>query len=264
MLGVMDNTQLPPGGDPQDYMQTQEFGPAGAQPWQQPRRPKPPRQHGRVLWWGAGLALVAVLAGGGTYTATALASSASPAGPTGQAAQLNSLLNSAGSPSSAAAAAAFARTTASTKNTRCQNLATKAKAAGHPVAAQRLLRLCRSRLARLRFVGGLHGSFTFKAKDGTTTLAYMRGTVQSVTSSDVVVKASDGTTWTWALEKNTVVRQGGKKASTSALADGEHVFAAGPVTGGNYQARLIVIARASTAKTPSSAPSPSPTPASGS
>jgi hypothetical protein len=257
----MDDTQLPPGGDPQDYMRTQELGPVGAQPWQQPGRPKPPRRHSRVLWWGTGLALVAVLAGGAGYAA--LASSASPSGPTGQAAQLNSILNSAGSPSAAAAAAAFARTTAST-NTPCKNRAAKAKAAGHPIAAQRLLRVCRGRLALVRLLGGLHGSFTFKSKDGTTTLAYIRGAIQSVSGSDVVVKASDGTTWTWALEKNTVIRQDGKKAAASALTDGEHVFAAGPVISGNYQARLIVVQRTSGAGAPHSSPSPSPSPASGS
>jgi len=261
----MDNTQLPAGGDPQDYTRTQELGPAGAHPWQRPGRPKPPRRHSRMLWWSAGLALVAVLAGGGAYAATALASSASPAGPTGQAAQLNSLLKSAGWPSAASAAGAFARTTASTaaKN-RCQDRAAKAKAAGHAAAAQRLLRLCRSRLARVRLVGGLHGSFTFKTKTGTTTLAYIRGGIQSVSSSDVVVKAADGTTWTWALGSSTVIREGGKKVTASALADGGRVFVAGPVTSGKYQARLIVIARTSATRTPSSVPSPSPAPASGS
>ena len=59
----------------------------------------PPRRRGRAAWWGAGLALAAVLAGG-TIAATQLTGSASPAppGPTGQAAALNTMLNSASSP----------------------------------------------------------------------------------------------------------------------------------------------------------------------
>ncbi len=290
MLQAMNDNEVPPGGDPQDYMRTQDLGPVGAQNWQPnwqawdqqagqapplsgrvlgpsspsspSSSPKPPRRHGRALWWGAGLALVAVLAGGGAYAATALSSSATPAGPTGQAAQLNDIINTASSPSSAAAAGTFAQTAASTTTAShpCLSRAAKLKAAGHPKAAARVLLLCRSPLARIRLIGGIHGQFTFKTKTGTTTLAYERGAIQSVSGSDVVVKASDGTTWTWVEQSNTVIRQGGKKASTSALTAGEHVFAAGPVVSGAYQARLIAVQQASSGSTPS----PSPSPASGS
>jgi hypothetical protein len=268
-------------------MRTQEIGPVGAQPWQpgQPGRPssdqragqapplqgrvlsasnspKPPPRHRRALLWGAGLALVAMLAGGGAYAATQLSSSASPAGPTGQAAQLNDILNSAQSPTSASAASSFAQTTSSTStaNHPCLARAAKLKADGHTHAAEHVLLLCRSPLARLRLIGGEHGSFTFKTKSGSTTLAFERGQIQSVSGNNVVVQAADGTTWTWVLQSNTVIRQDGKKASTSALTSGEHVFAGGPVVGGAYQARLIVVQ-----KTPSSpTPSPSASPASGS
>jgi hypothetical protein len=280
----MDKNELPPGGDPQDYMRTQEIGPVGAQPWQsgQPggqawgqqagqappvqgrvlsasNSPKPPRRHSRALLWGAGLALVALLAGGGAYAATALSSSASAAGPTGQAAQLNDILNSASSPTSAAAVSSFAKTTTATATAShpCLARAAKLKAAGHPIAAERVLVLCRSPLARLRLLGGLHGSFTFKTKTGTTTLAYQRGSIQSVNGNDVVVQSSDGTTWTWVLQSSTVIRQGGKKTTTSSLADGEHVFAGGRVVSGAYDAKLIVVQKASSSSTPS--PSPSPT-----
>jgi len=287
----MDKNELPPGGDPQDYMRTQEIGPVGAQPWQsgqasgQPggqawgqqagqapplkgqvlsgsNSPKPPRRHNRALLWGAGLALVAMLAGGGAYAATALSSSTSPAGPTGQAAQLNDILNSASSPTSADSVSSFAKTTAATAAAShpCVARAAKLKAAGHPVAAERVLLLCRSPLARLRLIGGLHGSFTFKTKTGTTTLAYQRGAIQSVNGNNVVVQSSDGTTWTWVLQSGTVIRQGGKKATTSALADGEKVFAGGPVVSGAYDAKLIVVQKAQSGSTPS----PSPSPASGS
>jgi hypothetical protein len=207
--------------------------------------------------WAAGLAVIAVLVGGSAFAVTKLAASATPAGPTGQAAQLNNLLNDASSPQSAAAANTFAETSStptpapSATPGPCRARAAKLKAAGHPFAAERLLLLCRSPLKRLRLLGGIHGMFTFKNKNGTTTLAYERGVIQSVSGSNVVVQASDGTTWTWVLESNTVVRQGGKKTTSSALSDGQHVFAGGPVVSSAYQARLIVIQASSS---PSSSP----------
>jgi len=299
----MDNTQQqPPGGDPQDFWPTQELGRAASQAgpgwgqppgqagpgwgqppgrarpgWGQPpgqgSPPAPPRRRGRAVWWGAGLALVALLAGGGLAAAN-LTGSASPAptGPTGQAAQLNTMLNSASSPTSAAAASTFGTTSANgtaSANTAgsaaaasrpCLSKAAKLKAAGHPYAAKFALWRCRRRLARVRALGGIHGQFTFQTKSGTRTLAYERGAVESVSGSDIVVQATDGTTWTWVLESNTVIRQHGKRAAASALADGEHVFAGGPVVGGAYDARLIVIM----ANSGSSSPSPTPSPSSGS
>jgi hypothetical protein len=102
-------------------------------------------------------------------------------------------------------------------------------------------------------VAGIHGEFTFRArKGGVKTLAFERGTVKSVTSSSVTVAASDGTTWTWHLVSNTVVRQGGKKVGASALADGQPVFAGGPVISGADQARLIAIRPAQAASAPAS------------
>jgi len=86
----MDNMHEPPSGDPQDIWPTQEIGPSAgqpgpggpgqpfAQPGQGPGRPAKPRRRGRAVWWGAGLALVALLAGGGAAAAE-LASSTSPA-----------------------------------------------------------------------------------------------------------------------------------------------------------------------------------------
>ena len=60
-------------------------------------------------------------------------------------------------------------------------------------------------------------------------------------SADVVVRAPDGTTWTWVIVSDTVVREKGAKTATSALATGDTVFVGGPVVGGNKDARLIVI-----------------------
>jgi len=229
-----------------------------------PPPPSPPRRRGKAAWWGAGLALVAVLAGGGAFAATQLSGSTSPAtaGPTGQAAQLNALLNSASSPASAAAATNFGTASASSPGTDhpCLARAARLRANGHPYAAQTVLRLCRHRLRGIRLLGGIHGEFTFKTQTGYHTLAYERGTIDTVSGSDVVVQAADGTTWTWVLQSNTVIRQDRNKVTASALSDGEQVFAGGPVVSGVYDARLIVIRPASAG----TAPSPSPSPAAGS
>ena len=56
-----------------------------------------------------------------------------------------------------------------------------------------------------------------------------------------MIETSDGTTWTWPTVTDTVVRKGGSKTTTSALAPGELVFAGGPVVSGAKDARLIVI-----------------------
>jgi hypothetical protein len=237
-------------------------GPSG------PAGPRPPRRS-KGLIWGAGLALVALLAGGGAFAASQLAGSASPAsgsaGPTGQAAQLNALLDSASSPASAATAASLGAGTsgsggsATATNHPCLTRAAKLLAGGHPHEARVALERCRHPLQRVRLLGGIHGQFTFKTKSGYKTLAYERGDIESISGSEVTVQAPDGTTWTWALVSNTVVREGGQKVATSQLADGQQVFAGGPVVSGVYDARLIVIRPAT-----STTPAPSPTPASGS
>jgi hypothetical protein len=232
-----------------------------------PAAPTPPgrdpRRIGRGTRWAAGLAAVAVLAGGGV----ALASAGGPARPaaaaTGQAATLNTVLSSADSPTLADAAAASPTPAAGTakRGAACAKAAAQLKAAHRKTAARRVRAACRGRLARLRLmVRGIHGQFTFQTKKGAKTLAFERGTVQSVTATTVTVRASDATTWTWHLVSNTVVRQVGgqqagggrssKKVGASSLADGQRVFVGGPVVGGADNARLIVIRPATSATTP--------------
>ena len=94
-------------------------------------------------------------------------------------------------------------------------------------------------------LGGVDGEFTFHNKTGFHTLAFERGTIQSVSSSNVVIKAADGTTWTWQIVTDTVVRKNGAKTTTSALSAGETVFAGGPVASGAKDIRLIVVRAAS-------------------
>jgi hypothetical protein len=175
-----------------------------------PPDPSPGARKKRILRWGAGLTLAGFLAGGGI--AFALSGSGTPAASaagstqSAQAAVLNSAFSTAGS-----------------------------------TAANVPLRRIRWALARLRALGGVHGEFTYHNASGFHTLAFERGTITSVSGSDLVVRAPDGTVWTWQIVGNTVVRQHGAKTTTSALADGETVFTGGPVVNGARDSRLIVI-----------------------
>jgi hypothetical protein len=258
----------PPGYQPPGAgYQPPGYQPPAAPGYLPPGPSGPPRRRGRAAWWGAGLALAAVLAEG-AIAATQLAGSASPVppGPTGQAATLNTMLNSATSPASAAEAASFGAASPGTGSAVCASRAAKLKAAGFPGLAQAVLRRCGHPLRRIRLLGGIHGQFTFETASGPRTLAYERGVIQLISGSDVVVQAKDGTSWTWVLESNTVIRQDRQQVTASALSVGEQVFAGGPVVSGDYDARLIVIKPASSSTSPSSptSPSPAPSPASGS
>ena len=102
----------------------------------------------------------------------------------------------------------------------------------------------------------MYGQASFRGKDNTTrTYAYERGTV-TADNGALVVKAANGTSWSWQYESATVVRKGGTKVSQSDLSAGEHVLVAGPVTSGNREARVIFIA-GTKASTPTPAPSSS-------
>jgi hypothetical protein len=183
----------------------------------------------RLFRWGAGITLAGFLAGGGVALAATSGSgpSAADASTNTQAAELSSTLNT-------------------------------ASATSGTVPAARV----RSALERLRRIGGIDGVLTYHNKKGFHTVAFERGTIQSVTGSDVVVKAADGTTWAWAVVSDTVVRKDGSKTTTSALSAGEVVFAGGPVVNGTKDARLIVIRtpQSGSTSTPTSNPAPASTP----
>lgn len=288
----MDNTHQRADGDPQDYRATQDLGLAGGQPGQGPGWGQPgqgsgsghpgwgqagsgwgqppgtpgaggrpagtPRHRSRAWLWGSGLALVTLLGGGLTAMELSGSTPAAASGPTGQAAVLNSMLDSASSPASSAAAAASGSAAANPAvKAHCQKREARLKANGHTAAAQAAQRLCGHPVARIRRLGGMHGQFTFETKSGARTIAYERGVVKSVSGNDVVVQAKDGTTWTWVLQSNSVIRQDGKKTTASALSAGESVFAGGPVVSGGYDTRLIVIRPASGGAAPSPSASPS-------
>ena len=171
--------------------------------------PEPSRsRHKRLFRWGTGITLAGFLAGGGIAWAATSGSSA-----------------------------AGTSTTASTQGAALNSDLSTAASASATVPAARV----RSALARLRRIGGVDGEVTFHDQGGYRTLAFERGTISSVSGSNVVVKAPNGTVWTWAIVTDTVVRQNGSKTTTSALSAGEPVFAAGPVVNGDKDARLIVI-----------------------
>ncbi len=201
-MNNMNGTPAGPSGGP---------GPAGLPDPYAQRSPAPDRKK-RMLRWGAGITLAGFLAGGGIALAVtggsnpAAAVSAVSGSSQAQGATLNSELNTAGSTSA----------TASPPRIRWA-------------------------LGRLRALGGVDGEFTFHNSTGFHTLAFERGAIQSVSGGNVVVRAPDGTTWTWLIVSDTVVRQNGSKTTTSALAAGQIVFAGGPVVNGAKDARLIVI-----------------------
>jgi hypothetical protein len=164
----------------------------------------------RAARWAAGITLAGFLAGGGIALASG-SGSANAAGQSGNA-QLNALMTASGT----ATAGTAATGTAATGKNRVRSL------------------------RRLRGLGGMYGSFTFRTKSGNETLGYERGTIESVSSSDIVVRAADGTTMTWLLVSDTVVRDHGT-SSTSKLSAGQLIFVGGPTASGARDARLIVV-----------------------
>jgi hypothetical protein len=254
-------------------------GPGGG-----PRRRNPLHRTGGLVAAGAlavgGVIAGASLAGHSSPAASTSAAAngtgaAAAAGPGTQAAALSAALNAADTPGTLALTSSSPGTNVSGASTGtaavahpCANAVKAARAArkaGHRDAARAALRAAgvrclgwRHRLARVALLRGVDGQFTFRGQNGDLrTLAFERGIVQSVSGSNVVVRATDGTTWTWVLVSDTVVRESGNKTTTSALAAGEPVWAGGPVVSGAKDARLVVI-RPPSGSSASSSPSPSP------
>jgi hypothetical protein len=170
--------------------------------------------------WIAALLVTCVVAGGGAFAVTQLATShPSQAGP-GMSQAANS----------------------HPANTQAGNTqAGQTTATARQVGVLRQVLGARRRLGRLRLLGGMYGQYTFETKQGPRTLAFERGTITSVTGSDVAVRATDGTTWTWTLTGTSVVREDGTRMSVSTLKQGQPIFTGGSVTGGTRDAQLIVI-----------------------
>jgi hypothetical protein len=191
-----------------------------------------------VLRWTGGIAAAVLLAAGGATAGLKLAGN-SAASNTPGAVALNHVLGS--SPDGGRAG-------------RCA----RAPAGSSPGGQARAGHCRRTRL--LRLVRGMYGQVTYHGRAGTATLAFERGTVESAGGGHLVVRAADGTTWTWDLASNTVVRQHGQTAPGGALAGGARVFVAGAVSGGGKDARLVLVrarnrsAPGSSSRAPASSP----------
>jgi hypothetical protein len=183
--------------------------------------PSGPSRKQRMLRWGVGVTLAGFLAGGGIAWA----------------------VSSSGSPAAGPSATTSTAGTALAGNAAVLNSALNTEASGTAT----LPRL-RWALARLRAIGGVDGEITFHNKTGYHTLAFERGTITSLSGSDVVVRAPNGVTSTWLIVSDTVVRHNGTKTTKGALATGQTVFAGGPIVNGARDARVIVI-RAGTTQT---------------
>ena len=140
----------------------------------------------------------------------------------------------------------------------CLVAAKHLRATGHRAAAKAKLRPCVRQFRRLRaaLIGGargraarlvelarhaMHGQVTVATKNGPKTIAFERGTVQSVSGGSIVVKAADGVTETWQVGGNARVVMRGSRIGATALASGQRVAVIGLMTGGTDQARLVLI-----------------------
>jgi hypothetical protein len=191
-----------------------------------------PARRGHMVRWGIGITLAGFVAGGG-FAAAAMSGSTASAGGSGTTGTTS--------------------TQASTANTQADNAELNALLSA---SASSTGKTGLGAFRRLRGLGGMYGSFTFRTKTGDRTLAFERGTIESVNHSNVVVRAPDGTTMTWELVSDTVVREKGVKSATSALSDGQLVFVGGPVVSGAEDARLISIRTGGSGSAPAT-PAPS-------
>ena len=93
-MAAMDNFNRPAGGDPRDHQPTEQFwpgpgvppggpGPGNDYPWQQAGPPAHPASNRRkTRRWAVGIALAALLAGGGVIAGASLASTTLSTAPT--------------------------------------------------------------------------------------------------------------------------------------------------------------------------------------
>jgi hypothetical protein len=114
----------------------------------------------------------------------------------------------------------------------------------HPALVRRLRAFCGNPLMRIAAIGGEHGQVTFQGKTGARTVAFERGTVESVNGLTFVVRAPDGATWTWKLIAATAMREAGHTLAKPKVSSGELVFVEGLVANGVNEARLILARQA--------------------
>jgi hypothetical protein len=185
------------------------------------------KDRGRALRWTAGIIAAVVLAGGGAIAGLDLAHSGATGSATnGQATVLNAALSAASSPAPGTGSAVTGA-----------GAGAAAAASGKAAGARRIAVILR----RLR---GVHGQFTIRQRGGGfRELAFERGAIVAISSTDITVRAPDGVTWAWQLVSKTVVRKDGAKSAANSLATGDLVFVGGPVVHGVKDARVIIVPR---------------------
>jgi len=234
-----------------DDMNIPRTGSAGGRRTLPPDRPFGRGRSGPGARWLAGLAAVVVLAGG-SVIAVSLIGSRSPQ-PARAALTASTSRDTRGGTASGGTGhgtrvwPGAAAHLVMTRLRACAASARGLRAVGHRAAARARPRSCLRRFLRPR-AGlvrlarrALHGQITFATKAGPRTIAFERGSVQSLSSGSVVVKAADGTAWTWQIGSATLIVKAGRRVGPSALAAGQRVFVIGRVTGGSDDARRIVI-----------------------
>jgi len=245
-MAAMDNFNRPAGGDRGDHQPTEQFwpgpgvppggrGPGHEHPWPQQPGPQahPAGGRGKAWRWTMGIALAALLAGGGVIAGMSLAStnlSAAPAASTGtsgsgsaggaggaaaqgsgapasQAALLDATLTAAGAPNAAvttSAAGATAPASGSAAGTgatatapavrRCAQLRRAARAARR-AGHPRLSEADRAALARCRFIRHrIVRFFLLRGVDGQFSFKAADGTVRAIAYvRGVIESVSNGT-----------------------------------------------------------------------
>jgi len=184
--------------------------------------PAASRRFGRTKRIAVTFAAGAALLGAGAGIGIALTGGASASTATSPSAGSRA----AGTPAGAAAA-------------KCAKIAAKLRESGHQALAMHLHAFCANPLVRLALVGGEYGQVTLKGKTSPKTIAFERGTVESVSGSAVSVEAPDGTTWTWDLTASTSVHSAGGGTAQAKLAKGDRVLVLGELASGARDARLI-------------------------
>jgi hypothetical protein len=203
-------------------------GPYGPQ-WQQGPGPQPPQpkkdwKHSKRLRWTAGITAAVLLGAGGALAGLALAGSGGSSANPARAVALNSAISgTSGCPTPV-------------PGSQPGGKAAGGGSAGSSKSGRRdCLRL------RLRQVRGMYGEIAYHTANGTETLAFERGTVVSSSGGALVIRAGNGTKWTWNVASSSIVRESGKPVPGSLLTSGANVFVGGQVVGSSKDARLIVI-----------------------
>jgi hypothetical protein len=244
-MAAMDNFNRPAGGDPRDHQPTEQFwpgpgvppggqGPGNDYPWPQPGpQAHPASGRRRTRRWAVGIALAALLAGGGVIAGASLASttlSTAPtastgtsgsgtagstgtaaqsggAAPASQAALLDATLNAAGAPNAAVTAGTAGATstggppaagTGAAVTTpavrRCAQLATTARTA-RLTGHPRLSGAARAATARCRFIRRrIVRFFLLRGVDGQFSFRAADGTVRTLAYvRGVIQSVSNGT-----------------------------------------------------------------------